>query len=90
MLVESLFNLVYLLFNALTVVIEIPAMPLKVTEVLGVLVEYVSTGIAILGNYLDMSYLLVLFTAIAVVDTAVVSYKIIMWILRKIPILGIS
>lgn len=90
MLVELLFNFVYLIFYTLTVVIKVPAMPIKVTELLGVLVEYVSTGIAILGNYCDMPYLLILFTAVATVDTAVLLYKIIMWVLRKIPILGIS
>lgn len=90
MLVEALFNLVYLIFQILTTVVSVPAMPAKVTEVLGVLIEYVSTGIAILGNYCDMSYLLALFALIAVVDTAVMSYKIVLWIVKKIPILGIE
>lgn len=90
MLVELLINFVYFVLNIVTAVLTVPTMPVKVGEVLGILVEYVSTGIAILGNYMDMAYILTLFTAIAVLDTAVVTYKIVMWFLRKIPVLNIN
>lgn len=90
MLVELLINFVYFVLNIVTAVFTVPTMPVKVGEVLGILVEYVSTGIAILGNYMDMAYILTLFTAIAVLDTAVVTYKIVMWFLRKIPVLNIN
>lgn len=89
MLVETLFNIIYLLIDVLTLGIKVPFMPAKVGELLGILLEYISTGIAILGAYFDMSYLLILFGIIILVDASVTAYKLIMWILSKIPVLNI-
>lgn len=89
MLVETLFNIIYLLVDVLTLGIKVPFLPAKVGELLGIFLEYISTGIALLGAYFDMSYLLVLFGLIILVDTAVTAYKIVMWILAKIPVLDI-
>lgn len=90
MLIELLMNLIYLVFSTLTLAIKIPGMPKKVIEIVAILTDYITSGIAIVSNYVDMSYLLILFGIIAVIDTSIFLYRVIMWILRKIPILGIQ
>ena len=90
MIIELLINLIYVVFSALTLVIKVPGMPVKVIEIMATVVDYITSGIAVVSNFIDMSYVLILFSLVAIVDVAVMLYHVIMWVLRKIPILGIE
>lgn len=89
MLVYSLMKLVFDLFKLITIPINIPSLPDKVVDLVNTAVSYLVTGIAIVGNYFDISYLLSLFTIIFIVDGVVFLVKVTNWIMRKIPMLGI-
>ena len=90
MIIEALINIVYGVFSVLTAVLKVPSMPVKVVEIVAIVLDYVSTGIAIVANYCDIAYLLVLFGVIFAVDSAVMLYHVIMWVLKKIPLLNIK
>ena len=77
-------------FSVLTAALNIPGIPDSVKEFVAVTLDYVSTGIAILSNYMDVEYVLSLFFIVIAVDAGIMLYKIILWVLKKIPMLGIE
>ena len=90
MIVKLLLNILYSIFSVLTLPLEFPSMPVKVVEIFATVLDYITSGIAMLGTYIDMGYLLSLFSIIVIIDFNILAYRIIMWILKKIPVLGIQ
>lgn len=90
MLIDFLIDMVFGLVNMIMGVFNIPALPPELMTVVDSLVQYIQMGIAILSNYCHMSYLLTLFGIVVAVDVAILGYRFVMWILRKVPMLGIS
>lgn len=89
MILEALMNIIYTVLNTL-LVFEIPKMPTEVTGYIDQFFDYLVTGAGILANYTPLGYLLVLFGIILAVDVGVMVYKFVMWVIRKIPFLGMS
>lgn len=89
MIIKLLLDLVYSIFNVLTFPINIPDLPQEINSVIATLIEYVGTGLAILQNYTHLSYLLILFGVIVAVDVGVWLYKLVMFFVRKIPMLNV-
>lgn len=90
MIVKALMDLVYNLFALLTAAINIPSLPEGIADVLEILTGAISSGLGILACYCHLDYLLVLFGLIIAVDAGLMIYRFIMWILKKIPMLGIG
>lgn len=89
MIIKLLLDLVYSIFNVLTLPINIPDLPTEINSVIATIIEYVGTGLAILQNYTHLSYLLILFGVIVAVDVGVWLYKLVMFFVRKIPMLNV-
>lgn len=90
MIIEAILNALYNVFNTLTSFINIPDMPTKGTEMITELFGYLKSGAGILANYTDLGYLLTLFGVIVAVDLGIKIYHFVIWILKKIPMLGIE
>lgn len=90
MIVESLIDALCSLLLSLFSVINIPEMPESVTGAVGTAVEYLATGYGILDNFIEMSVVGPLITAFLVIDAVYHVYIFVMWIVRKIPFLGIK
>lgn len=90
MIIDALISLLYSVFYILTLPIQIPSFPDTVKTFLATAIDYMSSGVAIVGQFLDMEYLFLLFSLVMLVDVALLIYKLIMWVLRKIPMLGIE
>ena len=90
MIIEALLNVVYGLFELLTMPISIPGLPEGVQTVISGAFEYISVGVALLANYCDVGYLVTLFGVIVAVDAGILIYKIVVWIIKKIPMIGIE
>lgn len=90
MIIEALMQVVFVLFELLTTPISIPALPEQVHDFLNSAMGYLQTGIGILRNYVDLSYLGILIGVVLAVDAGLLIYKLVMWIIRKIPMLGIE
>ena len=61
MIIKALIELIIGVFRVLTLPISIPSMPDGVKEFIATALDYMTTGIAVLSNYCDINYLLVLF-----------------------------
>lgn len=90
MILELLLDLIYGLFNVLTAGLSIAAAPLEMQLYTVRIAEAFLTGVSFLANFVDIGYLMILFGFIIVVDSALLVYHFVMWIIRKIPLIGIS
>lgn len=90
MIIEALINVIYSLFATLTSVLKVPSLPDGVMDVIDTAFGYISTGIKIVSNFTHFEYLLVLFGIIVALDAVIFLYHIILWVLKKIPMLGIE
>ena len=90
MLIEGLLNVLYSVFSLLTAPINIPSLPDSVSSAIAGILDYFSLGWSILNNYFDMGYLAILFGLVIAVDLGLYLYYFVMWILKKIPVLGIE
>lgn len=90
MIIESLMNLLLKLFGMLTSAINIPTLPDSVSTFMTDALSYIKTGLQLLAVYTNLEYLLILFGLIIAIDIGIAVYHFVMWVLRKIPMLGIS
>lgn len=90
MIINALLDVVYTLMSLLTAPISIPGMPEEVQVFVYKALEYIAMGIKLLANYTDLNYLFMLFGVIVAIDAGLLIYKFAMWIIKKIPMLGIS
>lgn len=89
MIIQGLMDLIYNILNLL-MVFEIPKLPAQATEYITTFFSYLTMGAQILANYTPFTYLMVLFGLLLAVDAGIMVYHFIMWVLRKIPLAGIS
>lgn len=90
MIIKLLVDLIFAVVSVLTLPINIPDLPTEISSVISTMTGYIGTGLGILSNYCHLSYLLVLFGLVAAVDVGVWLYKIVMFIIKKIPMLNVS
>lgn len=90
MLIETLLTVLYNVFSLLTSPISIPQLPENVTTALTTFFDYLQAGVGILAAYTHIGYLLTLFGIIIAVDIGIQLYKFVMWVIKKIPFLGIE
>ncbi len=90
MIIDKLLDLLSTILDWLMGVFDIPALPPEFETVLNTFTGYLTAGIALLQNYTHMDYLLTLFAVVVAFEVGVRAYHGIMWVLRKIPMFGIS
>lgn len=89
MIIEALLNLVVALIGVLLLPLKLASLPATVITTVEAVIAYFLDGMAIIGAYTHLGYLLSLFSVVILIDTVMLTYKVIMWILRKIPFLNI-
>lgn len=89
MIIEGLLTVLKNILSTL-LVFEIPKMPAEVQGYIDNFFGYLEMGAGILANYTPLDYLLTLFGIILAIDAAILVYHFVMWIIRKIPMLGMS
>lgn len=90
MLVEALMGMMYTVLDWLTAIFDIPGMPDGVSTAMQTVLDYMTMGLTYVANFTHLDYLLALFGIILAFDIGVFGYKVVMWVLRKIPMLGIK
>ena len=70
--------------------ITIPNIPDSAIDIINEVADYVGLGFAILGNYCDLDYIITLFLIFLAIDFTLDLINFIVWICRKIPMLGVS
>lgn len=92
MIITALANLIHALLNVL-LVFNLPQLPTSVVSVANQAVEYMNTGIQIIGAFTGsttLGVLAVLVNLFLLAHTAYMLYSFVRFILRKIPMLGID
>lgn len=89
MIIETLLSVLFNLLDFL-LFFKIPDLPETALEYVNQFFDYLVAGAGILSNYAPLTYLFTLFSIILVVDAAILVYHFVMWIIRKIPMLGMS
>lgn len=90
MIIEMLMNVIFNVFDFLTSLIDIPSLPEQLHDVVNTAAQAIAMGVGILANYTTYDYLLVLFGIFIAVDAGILLYHFVMWILKKIPFLGVQ
>ena len=90
MIIKLLLDMIYGLFNVLTIVIKLPSFPDETMEYINTFIEYLSMGAGIMANYMPWQLMILFFGIILAVDAGLLIYKFVMWIIKKIPMAGIS
>ena len=90
MIIEGLLNVLYNVFSALTSAIDIPAMPADVSSYISTFTSYIKTGLQILAVYTPLQYMLTLFGIVIAIELGLKIYHFVMWVIKKIPMLGVS
>lgn len=90
MLIEMILDVLYGIFNTLTSPIDIPSFPTSVKTYIIEAMDYLEAGAGIIANYVNLSFFVTVFAIIMAVDIGIHLYHFVMWILRKIPFLGIE
>lgn len=90
MIFEKLFELVIFLLKSIFIDIQIPMIPENAITVIDEYATYLGTGFAVLNNYCNLPYIFALFAYILVVDLTLDLVNFILWICKKIPLLGVS
>lgn len=89
MIIEMLLNGIYNLMSAL-MLLDIPDLPQDVYGYIETAFDYIVAGAGVLANYTPLSYLMILFGVLLAIDAGVLVYHFVMWIIKKIPMLGVS
>lgn len=90
MIIKALLDLLFGVFSVLTLPINIPPLPDTAFSAITNVTQYIVTGVAILGCYVDISYLWILFMLVISIDIGIGVYRFVMYIIRKIPFFGIK
>ena len=86
MIIQLISDIIYITIWNATAIMNIPRIPEEVSHYLGQAMEYIGFGIGILGNFTDIGYLLSLWMIVVAVDAGLIVYKLVMWVLKKIPV----
>lgn len=89
MIIELLMNVIYNLLSKL-MVFQIPKLPTEVYGYIDQAFGYIEAGAGLLANYVPLGYFMVLFGLILAIDAGILIYHFVLWILKKIPMAGIS
>lgn len=90
MILKLLFELVLGLLEIVFSWVSFPAMPEAVTNVVDTLLGYMAEGIGFVWMFIPRQLVLVLLPIVLVLENFDRLYKVVMWILRKIPFLNMS
>lgn len=90
MILETVFNLFSSALKLIFGWINLPSLPADVETVLNQLFSYMESGMCFLFLFFNMSLVKLMLPFVLVVSNFEKVYKLVMYVLRKIPFLGIE
>lgn len=90
MIIKGLFSLIIALLNIVFSWVNLPAMPAAVDEAFTLLLSYMQAGIGFVWLIVPRELVLVVVPVILILSNFDKLYTVVMWVLRKIPFLGIE
>lgn len=91
MIIDLLLQVGFWLFDLLLSFLDkLPQIPESFNNVVSMLVDFVEGGICVINCFLDLKFIRVAIPIWLVIASVDKIYHLIMWVLRKIPFLGIE
>ena len=90
MIIEGLLNLFVVLLEVVFSWVNVPELPESVSSVIDELFGYLSGSVGLLSIFIDFSMVRILLPVLVIVINFDEAWKLTMFILRKIPFLGIK
>lgn len=90
MIIEALLDLIKSLLTLLLSPIDIPALPNEVPTIINTAIGYISDGLGLAAYLMHWSYIRSLIIASLAIEGAMLLYKFILWILKKIPMAAVE
>jgi hypothetical protein len=91
MIIETLLNTIFSIFEKVFSVINIPGMPDGMSEqVVNFFSDTLNYAGSLISLFVPWSQVKVFFPILIVILSSEEIYKLVMWVLKKIPMLGIS
>ena len=90
MIVEALLSIIQNLLELLLSPIEIPDLPESVDTILNTAIDYMLDGLGIFAAFTHYQYIMALLAIVITIQAALLIYKFVLWILKKIPAAGIE
>lgn len=90
MILESVFNLFFSAIKLIFAWIDLPDLPGQVETYITLLFDYMEAGMGFVYLFIDMDLAKVMLPFVVVVANFDKVYKLVMFVLRKIPFLGIK
>ncbi len=89
MIIEALLNIVFKIFSSIIEPLDIDPAPSELTDAMSSVLEYMENGADLINIFLPVN-LGAFFIIFGLIFAFEHLYPVIMWILRKIPFLGIE
>lgn len=89
-MIKLLKKLVSLILSPLIALIDFPVVPDGLSEYLDKFIGYLRGGMAFISYFLPMTLVRALITFVIACEVFIFGYHVVMWILKKIPMLGIK
>lgn len=89
-MITLLKKLVKLILTPLIKLIDFPIVPDALGEYITRFLDYIKQGMAFIEYFLPMSLVRPLLTFVIACELMMFGYRVVMWILKKIPMLGIE
>lgn len=90
MIIKGLFSLIISLLNIVFGWVSLPAMPSAVDDAFNLLLQYMGNMMGFVWLIVPREMVLVVIPVILVLSNFDKLYTVVMWVLRKIPFLGIE
>lgn len=90
MIIESVLNLFSSALKLIFGWITLPSLPAEIETIISQLMDYLETGMVFIFLFFDMNLIRILLPLVLVVANFDKAYKLAMFVLRKIPFLGIK
>lgn len=89
-MIKLLKKIVSLILSPLIALIDFPVVPDGLAEYTDKFIEYLHSGMGFISFFLPMTLVNALLTFVVACELFMLGYRIVMWILQKIPMLGIK
>lgn len=90
MIITSFLDFIYGIFLSIFTNINIPSIPTEVHDLIDTIVEYLLLGLNIISTYTHLPYLLLLFSLVCFFDGFMWVYKILIWVIKKVPFINMK
>lgn len=89
-MLKILFSAVNLILQPLIALIDIPVIPPEVATIIDQIIGYIDAGLGIVDFFCPLNLIMPGINFMIALEAAYVGYRLVVWVISKIPFLGIS